>query len=275
VGERLRCHYCGWSCPRPESCPRCGSTHLGEVGEGTQRVEEALAEALPSARIGRLDRDVVRSPRRLAEILGRFARHETDVLVGTQMIAKGHHFPRVTLVGVLSADTELRRPDFRAAERTFQLLTQVAGRSGRGERPGVVLIQAYRPEHPALRAALMQDYRVFAEQESAARTMLRYPPAAALANLIVRAGNPTRAMELALDLAEKIHAAGEGKVAVLGPTPAPLARIQGQWRVQLLLRARARGRLNDTLRRAIAGATGSDAAAPRWLTVDVDPLNLM
>ena len=191
------------------------------------------------------------------------------------MIAKGLHFPDVTLVGIIYADMALHMPDFRAGERTFQLLMQVAGRAGRGGRPGVVLIQAYRPEHPALRAALTQDYRAFAEQEAAARTMLLYPPVAAMVNLIVRDKRQSLAMERARDLAERLHAAGEGKVAVLGPTPAPLARIQGQWRVQLLLRARKGGRLNDALRRALEETTGPDGAAPRWLTVDVDPLNLL
>jgi primosomal protein N' (replication factor Y) len=162
VGEKLRCHYCGHARARPAGCPTCSSPHLADVGSGTQLAEQALAEALPGARIARLDRDAVRSGARLAALLGGFARGAYDVMVGTQMIAKGHHFPRVTLVGVLSADAALRMPDFRAAERTFQLLTQVAGRAGRGNRPGRVLVQAFRPDHPALSSLVHQDFEAFA-----------------------------------------------------------------------------------------------------------------
>ena len=275
VGERLRCHYCGYSRPRPEACPSCSSPHLAEVGEGTQQAEQLLAAALPGARVGRLDRDAVRSPERLAELLGAFGRGDLDVLVGTQMIAKGHHFPRVTLVGALNADAALRLPDFRAAERTFQLLTQVAGRAGRGERPGLVVVQAYQPDHPAIAAALAQDFRAFAAREMAGRELLRCPPFAALANVVVRDADQGRAQENARRFAEALRAAGDGHVAVLGPTAAPLARLQGLWRVQIVVRAQARRRLNDALRRALEGIAAEEGAAPRWLVVDVDPQSLM
>lgn len=275
VGARLRCHYCGWSRNRPDICPNCSSPHLGEIGEGTQRAEIELAAALPGARIARMDRDTVQSVHKLAAVLRGFSAGEFDILVGTQMIAKGHHFPNVTLVGVLSADSALRMPDFRAGERTFQLLTQVAGRAGRGDRPGVVVVQAYRPEHPALIQALDQNFRAFAAGELAGRELLRYPPFSALANLVVRDSDQNRAFERASELAEKIRAEGEGHVAVLGPTTAPLARIQDLFRVQLLLRARRRARLADALRRALARILDGDGVMPRWLQVDIDPLNLL
>ncbi|MCU0253604.1 MAG: primosomal protein N' [Acidobacteria bacterium] len=275
VGEKLRCHYCGHARARPPACPTCQSPHLADVGSGTQLAEEALAEALPGARIARLDRDAVRSGERLAGLLGGFARGAYDVMVGTQMIAKGHHFPRVTLVGVLSADAALRLPDFRAAERTFQLLTQVAGRAGRGDLSGRVLVQAFRPDHPALTSLVHQDFETFARRELAGRRLLRYPPAAGLAQLIVRDADLARAEERAALLARRLREAGEGKVAVLGPTAAPLARLRGQWRIQILARALKRARLGEVLRAAVAEVAGPDGALPGWLVVDVDPQSLL
>ncbi len=275
VGARLRCHYCGYNAPRPEACPTCSSPHLADVGYGTQRAEEAVREAVPEARVDRLDRDVARSPRRLAELLGRFGRGEIDVLVGTQMIAKGHDFHRVTLVGVLSADMTLEMPDFRAGERTFQLLTQVAGRSGRGERPGKVVVQAFRPNHPVLAAAARQDYDGFVKREWHARRTQHYPPDSALANLIVRDEDRIKALERAGALAGHLREAGEGKVAVVGPSIAPLARLRGLWRVQILARARKRSRLAAALARAVAPLRRGDGALPRWLMLDVDPQQLL
>ena len=191
------------------------------------------------------------------------------------MIAKGHHFPRVTLVGVLSADAALRLPDFRAAERTFQLLTQVAGRAGRGDRPGRVLVQAFRPDHPALSSLVHQDFEAFAGRELAGRRLLRYPPAAGLAQVIVRDADLARAEERAAGIARRLREAGEGKVAVLGPTAAPLARLRGQWRIQILARALKRARLGEVLRAAVAEAAGPDGALPGWLVVDIDPQSLL
>jgi primosomal protein N' (replication factor Y) len=275
VGQRLRCHYCGHQRRRPEACPACGSEHLAEIGTGTQRAEEILRETVPDARLARLDRDTARSPRRLAAVLERFARGEIDVLVGTQMIAKGHHFPRVTVVGVLSADTALYLPDFRAAERTYALLTQVAGRAGRSGLGGTVVVQAYRADHPALEAVIAQDYEAFAAREWPARQALRYPPAAALANVLVRDEEQQQAYERAAALAARIREFGEGHVAVLGPTPAPIARLRDEWRIQLLVRARRRRRLQDALGRALRETTGGERPIPRWLSLDIDPLQLL
>ncbi|MFN7964350.1 MAG: primosomal protein N' [Acidobacteriota bacterium] len=275
VGARLRCHYCGHQRPRPATCSTCGSPHLADVGSGTQRAEEELVQALPGIAIARLDRDTVRNQRTLTDTLEGFARGELQVLVGTQMIAKGHHFPRVTLVGVLSADAALRMPDFRAAERTFQLLTQVAGRAGRGELPGTTIVQAFSPDHPALQAALTQQYEPFAARESAARELLRYPPAAALGLVLVRDTDQARAFQRATGLADSIRAAGEGVVAVLGPTAAPLARLRDHWRVQILVRARRRARVGAAIRAAVHQLIGKDGALPGWLVIDIDPHSLL
>jgi primosomal protein N' (replication factor Y) len=275
VGERLRCHFCGHARPRPASCPCCSSPHLTDVGHGTQRVEEELQRRLPDARIERLDRDAVRSARRLAELLDGFSRGEIDVLVGTQMIAKGHHFPRVTLAGVVSADAGLGLPDFRAAERTFQLLTQVAGRAGRGDRPGRVLIQAFRAEHPALQAAVEQDFEAFAARELAARQSFHYPPASALANVILEDRDREAARDRALHLAARIRDVGQGWVAVLGPTEAPIARIRERWRQQILVRAQRRGRVADALRRAVVDLRDSTGRLPDGLRLDIDPHQLL
>ncbi len=274
-GLRRRCHYCGHHAPRPETCPSCASPFLADLGYGTQRAEEALRELLPGARIARLDRDIARSARRLAELLDGFSHGAYDVLVGTQMIAKGHHFPRVTLVGVLSADMSLALPDFRAGERTFQLLTQVAGRAGRGDAPGRVIVQAFRSDHPALRAAIAQDYDTFLASELPARELMHYPPATALANLIVQDREQPVAFERAARLADAVRLAGAGRVVVLGPTSAPLARLRGLWRVQLLVRAERRGRIADALRQAIAPLRDNAGNAPRWLHVDIDPQQLL
>ncbi len=275
VGERLRCHYCGHARSRPADCPACASPHLADVGCGTQLAEEALAAALPGARVARLDRDAVRSAQRLTGLLGGFARGEYDVMIGTQMIAKGHHFPRVTLVGVLSADASLRLPDFRAAERTFQLLTQVAGRAGRGDRPGRVIVQAFRPDHPSLASLVRQDYEEFARRELAGRELLRYPPAAAMAQLVVRDEDLARAQARAAEVAACLREAGQGKVAVLGPTTAPLARLRGLWRIQILARALRRARLGEAVRAAAVNAAGPEGALPGWLTIDIDPQSLL
>lgn len=275
VGEKLMCHYCGAARNRPVACPSCQSPHLADVGTGTQRAEEEVARAVPGASVARLDRDVIRSPQRLAAILGDFAAGRTQVLVGTQLIAKGHHFPKVTLVGVLFADAVLRMPDFRAAERTFQLLTQVSGRAGRGDLPGKVIIQAFRPDHPALQAAATQDFETFAARELAGRQVLRYPPAAALANLIVRHKDQNTAFQRAQGLASRLREIGEGKVAVLGPTAAPLARLQELWRVQIMVRAVKRRRVTETIRQALWDQGGKPTLDLSGLVIDIDPYQLL
>ena len=198
------CHYCNHTRRVPRTCPTCGAPYLELMGFGTERVEREVADAFPAARVARLDRDAVKRRGALPEILGNFRRGRIDVLVGTQMIAKGHDFPRVTLVGVISADVGLGLADFRAAERTFQLLTQVVGRAGRGETPGEAVIQTLYPDHYSIRHACRQDYRAFYADEIRFRQAMRYPPTVALINGLVRGPSLGAAMEAAGDLVERI-----------------------------------------------------------------------
>jgi len=270
----LLCHYCGLARPVPKQCPKCGSEYLYFVGEGTERVEEELRQLFPAARVGRLDRDTARGKRAHERILGQFARGGLDILTGTQMIAKGHDFQRVTLVGVVTADGILGLPDFRAAERTFQLLTQVAGRAGRGELPGKVIVQSYYPDHYAIQFGARQDYEGFYEQELRFRRLMHYPPFTALANLVVR----DRRLAVAIGYARRLQEffsrqAAEG-LRVLGPAQAPLARLKKDYRFQFLLKAGERRILQQTLRAALAFAQ-REKIPPGALLVDVDPISLM
>ncbi len=266
--SRLRCHYCGHGEPDPRVCPACKSDRLARMGRGTERVEDALRERFPSARIARLDRDTA-TFRTLSRTLESFRRREIDLLVGTQMIAKGHDFPGVTLVGVINADAGLHFPDFRATERTFQLLAQVAGRAGRGGQAGRVIVQTRDPRHPAIQAASRHDYQAFATQELEARAELSYPPYSHL--VCVRADGPDpAALAEVLDRAAREVAAMDG-VGVLGPAEAPLSRLKGRHRWQMLLRATERG----PLRRAASRVLAIQAPREVRLTVDVDPVGLL
>jgi len=270
---RLLCHYCGRSESFPQACPVCRAEALKLLGEGTERIEDTLRELVPGARIERMDRDTVRGRGAHERLLQRFDRGEIDILVGTQMIAKGHDFPRVTLVGVLSADQALGLPDFRAGERVFQLLTQVAGRAGRGERPGTVLIQAFEPDHKLLRQAALQDYEAFFDDEVRYRRALRYPPFAALVQLLVTDREVLKARLWAVALARALEAEGGGKLWIGGPGPAPLERLQGRWRQQILVRSPGRRRLIATVERALAAVENS--IPRRALHVDVDPYSVL
>src|SRR5229473_8287256 len=185
--RRMLCHYCNYAERVPSVCPKCQSEHIYFLGVGSEKVEEELHREFPRARVTRLDRDTVTGKRQYEVILQGFRDGDFDILVGTQMIAKGHDIPNVTLVGVVSADVGLGMPDFRAAERTFQLLTQVAGRAGRGDLPGIVLVQTINPDHYAIRLASQQDYPAFYEKELQFRKFMKYPPFAAMANVLVRA----------------------------------------------------------------------------------------
>jgi primosomal protein N' (replication factor Y) len=271
--SRLRCHYCGAEERRPPVCPTCESEDLRELGEGTERIEDLLREAVPDARIDRMDRDTVRRRGAQERLLRRFEGGEIDVLVGTQMIAKGHDFPRVTLVGVLSADQALGLPDFRAGERVFQLLTQVAGRAGRGERPGTVLIQAFDPDHPLLRQAAVQDYEAFFAAEVRYRRALRYPPFSALVQFLVADREEHRARQWAGFVGEALRREGGGRLVVAGPGPAPIERLKGRWRQQILVRTAGRRRLIGVVERVLAAIEGK--VPRRALVVDVDPYALL
>jgi primosomal protein N' (replication factor Y) len=271
---RLECHYCGFSRAVPKVCPKCGSKHLYFVGAGAEQLEERLNTLFPKARIGRLDRDTARQPRVWQQLLGAFADGRIDVLVGTQMVAKGHDFHRVTLVGVISADAQLGLPDFRAAERTFELLTQVAGRAGRGELPGQVLVETYHPEHYAIALAARQDYFSFYEKELQYRRMMHYPPFAALASVLVRDARLENAVKWSREIERYFAGAAAGGVRVLGPAPAPLARLRKEYRFQFLLKSPRRTELGRLLRGALDHCSRKEIPQKAVL-VDVDPLSLM
>ncbi len=271
-GWRARCHYCNYSMMVPKACRKCAAPYLERAGFGTEKVEEQLAEAFPQARIARVDRDSVRRKGVLVSLLSRFEGGELDILVGTQMIAKGHDFPRVTLVGVVSADVGLGLADFRAAERTFQLLTQVAGRAGRGERIGEAIVQTIYPEHYSIQLACRQDYRAFFEREIAYRRGMRYPPMVALINTIVRGRTFEEAMQTATEIVRRIEpATAAAGLTVLGPAPAPLVRLRGEHRVQFLLKGTRRA----DMRRALQAALAEMPQVRRRVTVDVDPLTVL
>jgi primosomal protein N' (replication factor Y) len=271
-GRTALCHYCGHEQPSPSSCPSCRGAYLRLSGFGTERVAEAVQTALPKARVDRLDRDRAGRRGAVAALLAAFETGEIDVLVGTQMIAKGHDFPRVTLVGVVDADVGLGLPDFRSAERTFQLLTQVAGRAGRGEAAGEVILQSHWPDHYALTFACAQDYASFFEREMEFRRTMSYPPAAALVNVIVRSEDAAKGVGEAEAIARGLRAAGRGRFRVLGPAHAPLARIKGEHRFQVLLKGR-RPAMRDAVRSVLVARYGET----RWpgVAVDVDPLTVM
>jgi len=266
----LRCHYCGHRAAIPSSCESCGGTLLDAVGAGTEKVAELLARDYPDVPVAILDRDTVRRRDGLRHSLGAFAAGKVRILVGTQMVAKGHHFPDVTLTGVISADALLGLPDFRAAERTFQLLTQVAGRSGRGSRPGRVIIQTYFPDHPAVRHATSHDVTSFLDDELVFRNAFGYPPTTRMA--VVRyESSDTRAATAAATLAARAAAPLPHGVRVRGPAPAPIERIRGAWRWQLLVTAPSRDLLREVLARI---ETATPARSVRTV-IDVDPLSTL
>jgi primosomal protein N' (replication factor Y) (superfamily II helicase) len=274
--HRLICHYCGYSAPVPARCPNCDSEHLHYVGEGTEKVEKKFAELFPGARVARLDRDVARRQGQFQRILDDFRRGKIDLLVGTQMIAKGHDFPGVTLVGVVSADIGLGLPDFRSAERTFQLLTQAAGRAGRGESPGRVLVQTFFPDHYAIRLAADQKYEVFFDKEMRFRRMMHYPPVTALANVIAQGSKLEQAAQVAKHVGDfliPLESTTEG-LKILGPTPAPLAKLEGRFRIQFLMKCTSRARLSNILQR-LADYTDQQGIPQRSLMIDMDPANIM
>ncbi|MCU1259641.1 MAG: replication restart helicase PriA [Bryobacterales bacterium] len=270
--RRLLCHYCNYAEKVPSLCPKCQSEHIYFLGVGSEKVEEELHNQFPTARIARLDRDTITGKRHYETILQGFRDRDFDILVGTQMIAKGHDIPNVTLVGVVSADIGLGMPDFRAAERTFQLLTQVAGRAGRGSLPGVVLVQTINPDHYAIRLAAAQDYQAFYEKELQFRRFMHYPPFTAMANILVRSEKQEDALRMSAELGQHLEPAPE-KIKVMGPAEAPVPRLKAEYRYQFLIKAASRKSLNELLRRA-----QDFTRAQKWnataLVIDVDPFTL-
>ena len=271
--RRLLCHYCGYAEKVPTKCPKCASDHIYFLGLGSERVEEELHRAFPAARIARLDRDTVTGKRQYETILHDFREGSYDIMVGTQMIAKGHDIPNVTLVGVVNADIGLGMPDFRAAERTFQLLTQVSGRAGRGAVPGIVLVQTINPDHYAVRLAALQDYPAFYEKELHFRRMMLYPPFSAMANVLVRSEKQEMAMRMSSELGLLLSPPPE-KLRIMGPAEAPVPRLKNEYRYQFLIKSASRKVLNELLQ-----SIRKYAADHKWnataLVIDVDPLTLM
>ena len=273
-GQRLQCHYCGFRRTVPARCPKCESEHLYYLGAGSQQGEERLGEIFPGARIGRMDRDTVRGRGDMERLLARLHSGEINLLVGTQMIAKGHDIHGVTLVGVVGCDNALSMPDFRAAERVFQLITQVSGRAGRGELPGRVVVQTYYPDHYAIVAASKHDYASFVERELKYRRWMHYPPFGVLANVLVQSEKLEEAAGWSAVLGKWLQQAVPEGVRVLGPCTAPMARIKGVYRFHLILKAASRRALNAALRGMLEHAEAAHVPR-RNLVLDVDALRLM
>jgi primosomal protein N' (replication factor Y) len=269
--KQLKCHYCDYTEPPAEACPKCQGLNIEPEGAGTERLEQELSELFPGARIARMDRDTTSRKGAHQRLVRKMLAADIDILVGTQMIAKGHDFPGVSLVGVLGADSILNLPDFRAAERSFSLLTQVAGRAGRASGGGKVLIQTFNPEHYALTCAARQDYQEFYQQELPFRQELGYPPCGHLVNLVLSGNNGVQvrnvAEQIVMDLSEPVS-----QVEILGPSPCPLARLRGKSRFQILLKAAGRPALRQLLR--LVETNQKKVAAGVGLSIDVDPVDM-
>ena len=270
--HRARCHYCNHSILVPKECPACKGPYLERRGFGTEKVADEISAIWTNAKVARLDRDTVRRKGAAADILRSMASGAIDILVGTQMIAKGHDFPRVTLVGVISADVGLGLADFRAAERTFQLLTQVAGRAGRGEEPGEAIVQTLYPNHYSIRHACRQDYVAFFADELLYRQTMRYPPLTALVNLVVKGRDARAAMTDAATLAHHLrNNADVGRFSVLGPAPAPVAKLRGEYRAQIFLKGGHRA----AMREAVLAALVAEPEMRRRVAIDIDPVTVL
>ena len=270
AARRARCHYCNYSMPLPKACANCKGPFLEQIGFGTERVEAEILEKFPLARVARVDRDTIRKRGALTSLLARFAAGELDVLVGTQMIAKGHDFPRVTLVGVISADVGLGLADFRASERTFQLLTQVAGRAGRGDLQGQAIVQTLYPNHYSIRHACRQDYAGFFDDEIAFRRAMRYPPAIALVNVVIKGRTLDSAMQDAGEVVRALRWDG-APYKVLGPATAPLRRLKGEHRAQFFIKGTHRA----AMRQALITILEARPEIRRRTIVDVDPMSVL
>jgi primosomal protein N' (replication factor Y) len=269
---QMRCHICGARKAAPARCPSCGDLAFKFAGVGTQRVEAIIRKMFPRARVQRMDSDVTTRKDSYDRILGEFRTGKTDILIGTQMIAKGLHFPNVTLVGVIYADLSLHMPDFRAGERTFQLLAQVAGRAGRGEVAGEVIVQTFTPFHTAIQAARRLDYEAFCDQELEFRRELLYPPFSRLVCVTLRSESEAKASFHASTLWRRLRARLPETVRLSEPSPAPLARAKGFYRYQILLRSPRVRRMTAPLEEVLREFPVSRDVS---VSVDVDAVNLM
>jgi primosomal protein N' (replication factor Y) (superfamily II helicase) len=272
--RKMECHYCGYTAPVPQKCVHCGSEYVYFLGTGSEKLEELLHGMFPQARIGRLDRDTVRGKEDFESALSALNEGELDLLVGTQMIAKGHDVHGVTLVGVVGADIALGLPDFRAAERTFQLLTQVAGRAGRGQTPGKVILQTYFPDHYAVQYAAQHDFTGFYQKELRFRSWMHYPPYSALANVLIRSDQLDEALQWSGILGKWFEKTRHEGIRVLGPAAAPILRLKRDYRYHFVLKSASRQKLNALLRAMLAYAV-SQKIPRTQVIVDVDALWLM
>lgn len=270
--QKLSCHYCNYQGKVPTVCPRCQSKYIRYFGTGTEKVEETVQKFFPEARILRMDRDTTGKKQAHAEILNAFIAGEADILLGTQMIAKGLDIPNVTLVGVITADTILNLPDFRAAEKTFQLLTQVAGRAGRGEKQGQVIIQTYAPDHYSIKAAKSHDYLGFYAQEILFRQEVRYPPFAYLARIVLKARNEETVIKQGERVLNELASFVNGQ-ELLGPVPAPVSKVKGYFRWQILIKGRNIKSLNDLLKKWQASCRY--ASLPLGIMLDIEPVSML
>jgi primosomal protein N' (replication factor Y) len=277
--SKLLCHYCDYSITPPNQCPGCQGVNIVPMGRGTERIEMELTKLFPKARIARLDRDSISKAKTRTQIFRRMHKKEIDILVGTQMIAKGHDFPHITLVGIVSADVALHMPDFRSAERTFQLITQVSGRAGRSEKGGRVILQTYQPEHTSLVHASAHDYDAFYNDERSHREMLRYPPYARLANIRVSASDKEKLKKFAKEIAKRLKAGRDEmkfakSIVLLGPAPAPMEKIRNRYRWQILIKARSAKELGAYLSSTYPRLNEFQSKGLR-IAIDVDPVNML
>jgi primosomal protein N' (replication factor Y) len=272
--DSIRCHYCGLSERFLRSCTRCGK-NLISLGMGTQKIEEEIKKILPEARIARMDRDSISGKLKLLKLYEKLEKKEIDILVGTQMVAKGHDLPGVTLVGVISADLSLGIPDFRAGERTFQLVTQVAGRAGRGDEPGRVIVQTYNPDHPSIRFAVEQDSKGFLNEELQLREELNYPPFSRLVNLRFQGNIESETVDVAKragDAARKLMSnLPIGTMSILGPSPSPIHKIRNQYRWQMLLKSSNLNTLHKFSKQLVSFFSRNSGRVK--VSVDVDPMS--
>jgi len=281
AANAYRCHYCGFSLPATAACTACGDRQIKRLGLGTEKVEAAIRALFPEARVARMDRDTTRRRGDILRLLKGLREHAIDILIGTQMVSQGHDFPGITLVGIICADLSLSFPDFRAGERTFQLLSQVAGRAGRGDRPGQVILQTYNPEHFSIRAACTQDFEAFYEREIGFRKALGYPPVTRLIQLRLsgRDARMTRRQALALgDELKTLQAAEPGFaewIQILGPIEAPVSRIAGQFRWQILIKSPQGAILHRFADQLVAAHPHGTTRQRVRLAIDVDPMFLM
>jgi len=277
----FRCHYCGYSLPTTIGCQACGNTKLKSLGLGTEKVEAKVKELFPDARVSRMDRDTTTRKGSLLKILKDLRRGAIDILVGTQMVAKGHHYPNITLVGILCADLSLNFPDFRASERTFQLLAQVSGRAGRGENPGQVILQSFNPEHFSITTAADQSYATFYQNEIRFRKGLMYPPFARLVQILITGKDEAKTARGARSVGalcrelQRRDQTFQRDVRVLGPVPAPLARVQRRYRWHLLLKGKNVTSLHGLAKTLRAEAEPEVRSAGIKIVVNIDPVDML